>query len=360
MAHIAERVVSHYSQMLNGYTVTCCPDPRQLAAYVRAVHPEIIFGVPRVWEKFYAGVNAALAADPEKKRKFDEGIAPAKEIKAAERAGTVTKEQQDTWAFLDAVAFAPVRALIGLDAVRAAVTGAAPIPREILEWFLALGVPLSEIWGMSETQRPGDMGRLRDPPGHGRARRPGHRGAPRPTTVRCSPGRQRLPGLPEGPAEDGRRPHRRHGCTGDIGELDADGYLKIVDRKKELIITSGGKNISPANLEAALKTIPRVGQACAIGDRRHFITALLVLDPDTAPVWAKGTRARGLSLAELAEHPDVVAASSRASTRSTPASPRSSRSEVHAARRGVAARLRRAHPDVEAEAPGRPQPVTPT
>lgn len=95
--------------------------------------------------------------------------------------------------------------------------------------------------------------------------------------------------------------------TGDIGELDDDGYLRIVDRKKELIITAGGKNISPANLEAALKMIPLVGQAAAIGDQRPFVSALVVLDPDVAPAWGAQHGLEGLSLAELAEHPDVVA-----------------------------------------------------
>jgi len=96
--------------------------------------------------------------------------------------------------------------------------------------------------------------------------------------------------------------------TGDIGELDDEGYLRIVDRKKELIITSGGKNISPANLEAALKMIPVVGQACAIGDQRKFISALLVLDPEAAPVWAAANGKAGMSLDELAADPDVLAA----------------------------------------------------
>jgi long-chain acyl-CoA synthetase len=95
--------------------------------------------------------------------------------------------------------------------------------------------------------------------------------------------------------------------SGDIGEVDEDGYFKIVDRKKELIITAGGKNISPANLEASLKMIPLVGQACAIGDQRPFVAGLVVLDPDTAPAWAKAQGIEFGSLAELAEHPDVVA-----------------------------------------------------
>jgi long-chain acyl-CoA synthetase len=95
--------------------------------------------------------------------------------------------------------------------------------------------------------------------------------------------------------------------SGDIGELDDEGYLKIVDRKKELIITSGGKNISPANLEAALKTIPLIGQAAAIGDARKFCSAILVLDPEAAAVWARSNGREGASLLELAADPDVIA-----------------------------------------------------
>jgi long-chain acyl-CoA synthetase len=93
--------------------------------------------------------------------------------------------------------------------------------------------------------------------------------------------------------------------SGDIGQVDDDGYIRIVDRKKELIITAGGKNVSPANLEAALKTIPLVGQACAVGDQQPFIAALVVLDPDEAPIWAKQHGLEGLTLPELAENPDV-------------------------------------------------------
>ena len=95
--------------------------------------------------------------------------------------------------------------------------------------------------------------------------------------------------------------------SGDIGEIDEDGYLKIVDRKKELIITSGGKNISPANLEAALKTIPLVGQAAAIGDNRKFISAILVLDPEAAAVWAKANGRPGATPVDLASDPQVIA-----------------------------------------------------
>jgi long-chain acyl-CoA synthetase len=266
-----------------------------------------MFGVPRVWEKIYNGVNAAMAANPENKSKFDEGVQAAIAIKAAEREGTATKEQLDTWAFLDTVAFANVRSLIGLDATLAAVTGAAAIPRSILEWYNAIGIPLSEIYGMSESSGPMTWSP--------NANRPGCVG-------------QAIPGCDVVIADDGevlcRGGHVFQGYfelpdktaetvidgwlhSGDIGELDDDGYLRIVDRKKELIITSGGKNISPANLEAALKTIPLVGQAAAIGDNRKFCSAILVLDPEASAVWAKQHDRATATPSDLAQDPAVIA-----------------------------------------------------
>ena len=309
MAHIAERISSHYNGMRLGFTITCCPDPAQIASYAREVRPEVMFGVPRVWEKMYLGVNAALAADPAKKQKFDEAVAAALPIVEARRQGTVTTEEQETWDFLDAVAFSTVRGLVGLDALRLGITGAAPIPRQILEWFNALGIPLSEIYGMSETTGPMTW--------------EAHPDRIKPGTV--GPG---IPGCEVKIAEDGEVICRGDNVfqgyfkaaektaetlidgwlhSGDIGVMDDDGFVKIIDRKKELIITSGGKNISPANLEAALKTIPLVGQACAIGDGRRFVSALLVLDPDTTAVWAKANAKEAMPLAELARDPDLVA-----------------------------------------------------
>ena len=253
------------------------------------------------------GIFVALAADPDKAAQFNDGVAAAIEIKRAEREGTATQEQLDTWAFLDAVAFSTVRELVGLDALELAITGAAPLPAQILEWFNAIGVPLSEIYGMSESTGPISWSP--------HANRPGWVG-------------QAIPGMEVAIADDGeviarggnvfqgylKQPEKTAETiidgwlhTGDIGELDEDGYLRIVDRKKELIITSGGKNISPANLEAALKMIPIVGQACAVGDQRKYVSALLVLDPEAAPQWAASHGLGGLSLPELAEHPDVIA-----------------------------------------------------
>ena len=272
----------------------------------------MLFGVPRVWEKVYAGVNAVLAGDPERKAKFDDAIATAIPIVAKKAWGEATKEELETWDFLDAVAFSTVRGLVGLDELDLAVVGAAPMSPEIFEWFRAIGVPIAEVYGMSESSGPMTF-----------------------TTDRVKAGTvgEAIPGCEVKIAEDGevicrggnvfkgyyKQPDKTAETiidgwlhSGDIGTVDEDGFFKIVDRKKELIITAGGKNISPANLENALKMIELVGQACAIGDARPFISALLVLDSEVAPVWAKAQGIEFDTLEDLAANAKVLAAVQKA------------------------------------------------
>ena len=308
MAHIAERAVSHYGQIVLGYEVSCCPVPGQIAAYCAEVKPQVLFGVPRVWEKINGGVMAALAGNPENAQKFDEAVEVAKPIALRRSWGTNTAEDDATWAFLDEVAFKPIRQMLGLDDLIVGITGAAPIPADLLMWFRAIGVRISEVYGMSENTGLMTWTAERIRPGTVGPAAPG-------TEVKIATDGEvicRGPHVFQGYLNDPEKTDEALSAegwlhTGDIGELDEDGYLKIVDRKKELIITAGGKNISPANLEAALKLIPLVGQAAAIGDQRPFVSALVVLDPDTAPAWAKQHGLEGLSLQELAEHPDVIA-----------------------------------------------------
>jgi long-chain acyl-CoA synthetase len=308
MAHIAERMSTHYLAVMGGYEVTTCPDPSQIAAYARDVHPQIMFGVPRVWEKIYAGVQAALGADPEKKQQFDDAVATAIPIVERRTLGTATAEDDSTWEFLDSVAFATVRGLIGLDAVEYAVSGAAPIPAELISWFRAIGVPLSEIYGMSESTGPMTWEPTRVKPGTVGRAFPGTDVFLADDGEVCIRGGNVFAGYlddPEKTAEALDPDGTLH--SGDIGEFDDEGYLRIIDRKKELIITAGGKNISPSNLEAALKMIPLVAQAMAIGDQRPFVAALVVLDGEVAPVWAREHGIEFDSLADLAANPAVVA-----------------------------------------------------
>jgi long-chain acyl-CoA synthetase len=306
MAHIAERMVSHYSQIISGYEVTSCPDPGQIGAFLRDVRPNIVFGVPRVWEKIHAGVCAALAADPAKQAQFQEGVVAAAPIAIDRTWGRATAAQEATWDFLQEAAFRGVREMVGLDQVEFAITGAAPIPRELLEWYQALGVPLSEIYGMSESTGPMTWTPVRLKPGTVGPAIPG-------CDVRLADdgeiicrGGNVFDGYLNDPEKTAEALQDGWLHSGDIGVVDDDGYFRIVDRKKELIITAGGKNISPANLEAALKLIPLVGQACAIGDQRPFVSALVVLDPEVAPAWGRQHGLDGLSLPELAEHPTVI------------------------------------------------------
>ena len=308
MAHIAERMSTHYLAVMGGYEVTTCPDAGQIAAYARDVRPQIMFGVPRVWEKLYAGVQAALAADPAKKAKFDGAVAAAIPIVERRTLGEATAEDDATYEMLDEAAFAGVRALVGLDAVEYAVSGAAPIPAELISWFRAIGVPLSEIYGMSESTGPMTWEPTRVKAGTVGVAFPGTDCFLAADGEVCIRGGNVFVGYlddPEKTAEALDPDGTLH--SGDIGAFDDEGYLRIIDRKKELIITAGGKNISPANLEAALKMIPLVGQACAIGDQRPFVSALVVLDTEVAPAWAKEQGIEASSLAELAEHPDVRA-----------------------------------------------------
>jgi long-chain acyl-CoA synthetase len=308
MAHIAERMVSHYGMIGGGLEVATCPDPSLLTKFLGPVKPNILFGVPRVWEKVYAGLTALIAGDPDNAEKFNRAIEEISPLREKISWGTATEDEAARCAELDGENFALVRALLGIDEVEMAVTGAAPIPAQLIRWFRAIGIPLAEVYGMSENTGPMTFERYKV--------KPGYVGVPLPGTelkvaedgeVCCRGGHvfQGYLNDPEKTAETIDDEGWLH--SGDIGEIDDDGYVRIVDRKKELIITAGGKNISPANLEAALKTIPLVGQAATIGDNRPFVSALVVIDLEYAPVWAAGRGIEFASPEELAQHPEVVA-----------------------------------------------------
>ncbi|MFP3901243.1 MAG: AMP-dependent synthetase/ligase [Acidimicrobiia bacterium] len=306
MAHIAERMAGHYLAIMGGFEVTTCPDPNQIGRYMREVHPQTMFGVPRVWEKIHAGVQAALAADPEARSKFDEAVAAAEPIAERRTVGTASEQDEETWAFLDEVAFRNVRQLVGLDALQFAVTGAAPITPDLVRWYRAIGVPLSEIYGMSESTGPITWEPYRVKPGSVGVAFPGCEVFLADDGEVCCRGGNVFVGYLDDPQKTAEALDPDGTLrSGDLGEIDDEGYLRIVDRKKELIITAGGKNVSPANLEAALKSLAPVGQAATVGDARKFVSALLVLDPDVAPAWFAERGIEAGSLAELAADPDA-------------------------------------------------------
>ena len=289
MAHVAERNVSQYLPMLCGFSVTCCPDARQVASYLPDVHPTWFFAVPRIWEKLKAGLEAMLAGleDEEQKAKLtgalDRSLERVRLVQAGEQ---VPDELEEAFKKADSELFAGLRTMLGLDQLEACNVGAAPTPPEVIEFFHALGIPLAELWGMSETTGAGCC----NPPEHIKI---GTVGPPAPdceitlaedgeVLIRgpfVFPGYRNLPDKTKETFDDEGWLH-----TGDIGEFDDDGYLKIVDRKKELIINAAGKNMSPANIEAKIKSAsPLIGQAVAIGDGRPYNVALITVDPDTAP-----------------------------------------------------------------------------
>jgi long-chain acyl-CoA synthetase len=305
MAHIAERNVSHYNHLLWGGQVTPCADIAELGKYLVEVRPTLLFGPPRVFEKLVAGIQAAVAVRPaEDQQRFAEALQVGRQVQQLKARGeAIPDDLAATWGFVDEVAFRPLRATVGLDACTIAFSGAAPIPVEVIDFLRDIGLDMSEVYGMSE-----NTGGMTWEPHLVKSGRVG-RAFPDTEVVTAPDGEVLCRGaiVFKGYLNDPERTREAldedgwlH--TGDIGEFDEDGYLRIVDRKKELIITAGGKNISPANIEAALKTIPLVGQAMAIGDNKPYLVALLTLDPDAASV-----RFPGRSLADVAADSDVAA-----------------------------------------------------
>jgi len=312
MAHVAERVASHYLPMLHGSTTTCCPDPREVVAYLIEVRPTWFFAVPRIWEKLKAAMEVGFAAEPDPQRK--EAIAWAldvgeRRVRAEQSGAGVPADLDEEHRRADETVLSKLRERVGLDQLEAVNVGAAPTPRRVIEFFHAIGVPLAEVWGLSESTAAGTC----NPP----------------EKVKIGTVGPAVPGTDLKLAEDGEvlvrsamvmRGYRNDSektreaidsdgwlHTGDVGEIDEDGYLTIVDRKKELIINSAGKNMSPANIEAEIKSASSlIGQVCAIGDGRPYNVALVVLDPDAAPAFAQQAGGSDASLKSLAAEQAVV------------------------------------------------------
>jgi long-chain acyl-CoA synthetase len=277
-AHLADRYFGHYWSFASGSTITSVDDPANLVAALRDVRPTSLLAVPRIWEKIRAALGASGLTDPS---------AIPDEAKSA------------------------VHAQLGFDQADWLASGAAPIAPAVLEYFMSLGLPIVEGWSMSESSCVGTANPAA-------AIRVGTVGKPAPGIELevADDGELLLRGPnvmigyrndPEKTAEAIDRDGWLH--TGDVAEIDADGYVTIVDRKKELIINSGGKNMSPANIEQQLKVAsPLIGQACAIGDMRPYNVALLVLDPDGAAAYAAANGLADASPAVLAANGEVRAA----------------------------------------------------
>jgi long-chain acyl-CoA synthetase len=336
MAHIAERMATHYFHIAEGSVVTTCDDLTALVPTMARVQPEWFFSAPRLWEKLQGAIEAMTSADPAAAKGFAEARRLGWQVFLAERDGDGPgPDLAADWEEARQQYVLPFLTKVGLGRVLIALTGAAPIPRHTSEFFLSMGIPLSEVWGMSETAGlgtwsphhivPGTVGKP-SPGVELRLGAPGDRGVPE------GPGDR---GVPEGPGDRGvpegegeilvrgpcvfsgylKDPERTAEAldadgwlhTGDVGRFDDEGNLSIVDRIKDILVPSSGHNVSPAQLEARLKECPLVGQACVVGDGRAHVAALLVPDPEMTRAWAKAHGAEDASLAELAEHPEFRA-----------------------------------------------------
>src|SRR3954454_8391974 len=312
MAHVAERNVSHYLPLMLGFTVTCCQNPREVIGLLPEVRPTWFFAVPRIFEKLKAALEAGIEAEQDEQRKQATKWAldvALQKVKLEQAGESVPAELAEQHAKADAEVLSKIRAMLGLDELESLNVGAAPTPREVIEFYHALGLPLAELWGMSETCGAGTC--------NPRDRiKIGTVGPPAPgIEIKLAPddgevlirGPVIMAGYrndPEKTAETIDSEGWLH--TGDVGEIDDDGYLKIVDRKKELIINAAGKNMSPANIEAKVKaSSPLIGQAVAVGDGRPYNVALITLDPDVAPGFAQQNGIEDPSFQALSTEPAV-------------------------------------------------------
>jgi long-chain acyl-CoA synthetase len=317
-AHIADRWLTHYTSLVFGAQITCVAEPGQLAAALADARPTIWGGVPRVWEKLKGALEAGIAGEqnPATATAVRGAIEVGRRKVRAEQAAAAGEGRgpgRDLLAEYEAAdeVLSKLRAKLGLEQVCWSVSGAAPIAADVLELFAAIGLPICEGWGMSELSCFATL----NPAGRARFGTVG----------------PALPGIELGLADDGellcRGPTVMRGYrgepdktaeaidpggwvhTGDIAEIDPDGYVRIVDRKKELIINAYGKNMSPANIEAKLKAAsPLIGQAIAIGDRRPYNVALIVLDPDGCAAYAAAEGLPDVSVAALSRDPRVATA----------------------------------------------------
>jgi long-subunit acyl-CoA synthetase (AMP-forming) len=307
MAHSGGRITAHYMALAHGATITACPDIRQLLTALQIVRPDSFFSVPRFWEKIQVAIEAIVHDQPEDRRTalqraIEVGLQRTKAAdsgSSATAAATATLDAEDA----DATSqFKPILAQLGLDRIKSAFVGGAPSAPELSQFFRAVGVPMLEAYGLTE----GCLNIFN-----------------RVEMFKSGSAGKPLPGVEVRLADDGELLVRsdlnfvgyRHQPeatadamdadgwlhTGDIATIDDNGFISIVDRKKELIINSAGKNMSPATIESAVNgESSLIGQVVAIGDRRKYVTALITLDPEAVSTYARRFRLSDRSLEELA------------------------------------------------------------
>ena len=344
LAHLGERGIGHYRALVRGSTTTFCPDPARLPSALAEVHPTWLFGPPRIWRVLQAAVEATVAADPDAQAALARSLVRVRAQRRGEAAAPLAPGH-DT-------ALAGVRARFGLDRLEHALTAAAPCPPEVHEFFLALGLPFAEFYGMTETgaatmtrAEPADVGTVgRATPSFGlRLAEDGE------VLVR---GPAVTPGYHRRPRETATLIDAQGWVhTGDVGTLDADGRLRIVDRLKELIVSDAGHNMSPATIETRLiAASPLIAHACVIGDARPHNVALIVLD---AAVAARRAGMPGADAAALAGTPAVLRAVADAVEPPTAGWIPRGGPAPHGAGGDLGPRRRRAHSHLQAAAASR-------
>jgi len=303
LSHIAEQLASIHIAITKGYTVTYCHDGLQVTDFISHVRPTAFFGVPRVWERFYSGVSAQLNEATGAKAaivSWARGVGrkvTAERVQGREPSGLLAVQSH----LADRLVFAKLREALGLNRTRRFISGAAPISAEILDFFASLGIQILEIYGQSEGSGPTTTNTA--------------------DATRFGTVGQRIDGIEVKISDDGEILFKGKNVfagyfkdeaataetlvdgwlhSGDLGQFDDDGYLTITGRSKDIIITSGGKNVAPKNLEGALTALELVGQAVCVGEQQRYLVALLTLQPEAADRFATEN---GIDRADLATHP---------------------------------------------------------
>ena len=306
LSHIAEQMFTIHGSATAGYPVYFAQSIDELAQNLHEVQPRLFFGVPRVWEKFQSGVAAQLNQTAGFKRALlDWARRVGQQVSALHCRGDhphgLLKWQ---YAVARQIVYRKVKTALGLGQARLCVSGAAPIAREVLDFFASLDIVICEVYGQSEDSGPTS------------SNLPGKTSF---ATVGMA-----IPGVEVRIADDGeilvRGPNVFSGYykdpqataetlvggwlySGDLGEIDSDGFLRITGRKKEIIITAGGENIAPKNIESALKQSPLVNEATVIGDRRKYLAALITLDPEASATFAEE---HGVDVHNIFQHPTLI------------------------------------------------------
>jgi long-chain acyl-CoA synthetase len=310
LCHIAERLVSVIDAIWAGSTVNFGEGGEAFPQDLRDVQPTVFLGVPRVWEKMMAGVEIRMAdASWLKRTVYKLCLKQGKRIAPRRMAGKTTVGDKLMLGVCELVMFRPLRLKLGMSRVRVPLSGAAPIAPQVLEYLWAIGIPVREGYGQTENTAICTITPVGD--------------------IRLGTVGRALPGVEVRIADDGEILTRSAGIflgylddpdataatvdadgwlhTGDVGEIDKDGFLKITDRKKDIIITAGGKNVSPSEIENLLKVSPYVREAVVVGDRRKYLTALIGIELDTVGNWATRRDLPYTTYADLSDKPEVYA-----------------------------------------------------